>query len=175
MNDERKSDPVPGESEGRREDVRHRLVLNAPLAERALTGFVRDAVGNAGASGVVVGLSGGVDSALAAGLAARGLGPENVHALYLPYRTSSPDSATDAEASAEAFGLRLRTVEITPMIDAYFAIEGEADGVKRVAYALAAFCHGLVRKAHDREDVPPSADPDLHFDWTCFDADERER
>jgi NAD+ synthase len=115
----------------RREDVRQRLLLNPTLAERALTGFVRDAVASAGAAGVVVGLSGGVDSALAAGLAARGLGPERVRAFYLPYRTSSADSATDAAATAAAFGLELRTIGITPMIDAYFAIEGDADDVRR--------------------------------------------
>lgn len=115
----------------RREQVRERLVLNAALAERALTGFVRDAVGTAGAKGVVVGLSGGVDSALAAGLAARGLGSQNVHAFYLPYRSSSADSRSDAEASAAAFGLRLETIDITPMIDAYFAVETEADNVRR--------------------------------------------
>jgi NAD+ synthase len=115
----------------RREQVRERLVLNAALAERALTGFVRDAVGTAGAKGVVVGLSGGVDSALAAGLAARGLGSQNVHAFYLPYRSSSADSRSDAEASAAAFGLRLETIDITPMIDAYFAVETDADNVRR--------------------------------------------
>lgn len=115
----------------RREEVRHRLVLNAPLAERALTGFVRDAVRSACASGVVVGLSGGVDSALAAGLAARALGPERVHSLYLPYRTSNPESAVDARACAAAFGLALRTIEITPMVDAYFAMESDADDVRR--------------------------------------------
>jgi NAD+ synthase len=115
----------------RREEVRHRLVLNAPLAERALTQFVRDAVGTAGAKGVVLGLSGGVDSALAAGIAARGLAPESVHAYYLPYSSSSPDSRTDAEATAKAFGLALSTIAITPMIDAYFAVETGADAVRR--------------------------------------------
>lgn len=115
----------------RREEVRHRLLLNAPLAERALTGFVRDAVRNAGTTGVVVGLSGGVDSALAAGIAARALGTESVHALYLPYRTSNPDSESDARATAAAFGLGLRDIDITPMIDAYFALEPDADSVRR--------------------------------------------
>jgi NAD+ synthase len=115
----------------RREEVRHRLVLNPVLAERALTAFVRDAVGTAGAEGVVLGLSGGVDSALAAGLAARALGSERVRAFYLPYRSSSPDSRTDAEATAEAFGLSLATIDITPMIDAYFAVERAADAVRR--------------------------------------------
>jgi NAD+ synthase len=115
----------------RREQVRERLVLNAPLAERVLTGFVRDAVGTAGAKGVVVGLSGGVDSALAAGLAARGIGADRVHAFYLPYRASSADSRSDAEATAAAFGLALATIDITPMIDAYFAVEPDADNVRR--------------------------------------------
>ena len=74
----------------RREQVRARLRLNAPLAEAVLTSFIRDAVETSGTAGVVVGLSGGVDSSLSAALAARALGPERVHGFLLPYRTSSP-------------------------------------------------------------------------------------
>jgi NAD+ synthase len=115
----------------RREQVARRLVLNAPLAERALTGFIRDAIEVTASAGVVVGLSGGVDSALAAALAVRGLGASRVRAFLLPYRQSSPDSATDARAVAGALGLELRQIDITPMIDAYFAQEPDADPVRR--------------------------------------------
>jgi NAD+ synthase len=111
--------------------VRARLRLDAPLATAVLTGFVRDAVATSGSSGVVVGLSGGVDSSLAAALAARALGKERVHALLLPYRTSSAESATDARTVAEQLGIGQRLIDISPMVDAYFAIEPAADAGRR--------------------------------------------
>ena len=115
-----------------REEVRARLALHPELAAAALEHFVRDAVDNAAARGVVVGLSGGVDSALSAALAARALGTARVHALFLPYRESDPRSRTDAEAVAAAFGLALRTIDITTQIDAYFdRDEPAADRVRR--------------------------------------------
>lgn len=115
-----------------REEVRARLALHPELAAAALEHFVRDAVDNAAARGVVVGLSGGVDSALSAALAARALGAARVHALFLPYRESDPRSRTDAEAVAAAFGLALRTIDITTQIDAYFdRDEPAADRVRR--------------------------------------------
>jgi NAD+ synthase len=116
----------------RREEVAARLRLDPELATAALVSFVRDAVANAGAAGVVVGLSGGVDSALAAAVATRALGPAHVHAFFLPYRTSDPRSATDAAATAAALGLAPRTIDLTPQIDAYFdREEPEADRVRR--------------------------------------------
>jgi NAD+ synthase len=115
----------------RKEDVGPRLLLNAELAVATLASFVRDAVDGARASGVVVGLSGGVDSALAAGLAVRALGAERVHAFFLPYRASDPRSAGDAAAVADALGLALATIDITPQIDAYFAGEPDADRLRR--------------------------------------------
>jgi NAD+ synthase len=116
----------------RREDVAARLSLNAPLAVAVLVSFIRDAVLTAGSSGVTVGLSGGVDSSLAAALAARALGPERVHGFLLPYRTSSADSLADAHAVVENLGLAARTIDISPMVDAYFtANEPEADPTRR--------------------------------------------
>jgi NAD+ synthase len=113
-------------------NVRDGLALHAPLAVAVLADFIRDGVSTAGAAGVVVGLSGGVDSALAAALAARALGPERVHAFLLPYRTSSPDSRADAEAVARQLGLPRRTIDISPMVDAYFAAaEPDADPGRR--------------------------------------------
>jgi len=112
----------------RRENVAARLSLHAPLAVAVLTSFIRDAVHTAGLAGVTVGLSGGVDSSLAAALAASALGPERVHGLLLPYRTSSADSIADALAVAEHLGIDHRTIDLSPMIDAYFTAEnGEAD------------------------------------------------
>jgi NAD+ synthase len=115
----------------RREQVRQRLELNAALAEAVLTSFIRDAVETSGTQGVVVGLSGGVDSSLSAALAARALGPERVHGFLLPYRTSSPDSERDARAVAGHLGIPHRVIDISPMVDAYFAMETDAPADRR--------------------------------------------
>jgi NAD+ synthase len=116
----------------RKDEVSGRLHLHEPLAVAALCDFIRDGVETASATGVVLGLSGGVDSALAAALAVRALGTEGVHARYLPYRSSDPQSAVDAAAVAKKLGLAVRTMEITPQIDAYFdAHEPDADKVRR--------------------------------------------
>jgi NAD+ synthase len=96
------------------------LEINAPLVKSILLGFLRKEVRRVGYEKVVVGLSGGVDSSLVAGLAAEALGPENVLAVSMPYRLSSPQSLADAQAVAEAFEVRLRVIEITPQVDAYF-------------------------------------------------------
>ncbi len=112
--------------------IRDRLWLNAELAVTVLAGFIRDAVETSRTEGVVVGLSGGVDSALAAALATRALGASRVHAFQLPYRTSNPDSLSDAEAVATAFELETTTLDISPMVDLYFEnlAEGEIDKVR---------------------------------------------
>lgn len=112
--------------------IRDRLWLNTALAETVLSGFIRDAVDTSRSKGVVLGLSGGVDSALAAALAAIALGPSRVHAYQLPYRTSNPDSLSDAEVVAKAFDLETTTIDISPMVDLYFEnlAEGEIDKVR---------------------------------------------
>ena len=117
----------------RREQVAGRLALNAPLAVAVLTDFIRDAVATSATEGVVVGLSGGVDSALAAALAARALGPSRVHAFVLPYRISNPESARDACLVAKQLGIGHRLIDISPMVDPYFALEipGEGDEDRR--------------------------------------------
>jgi len=112
----------------RREQVAGRLALNGPLAVAVLTDFIRDAVATSATEGVVVGLSGGVDSALAAALAARALGPSRVHAFVLPYRTSNPESARDACLVAKQLGIGHRLIDISPMADPYFALEIPGDG-----------------------------------------------
>ena len=116
----------------RREDVPARLALDAELATRVLTSFIADAVETTGTEGVVVGLSGGVDSALSTALAARALGPERVHPFLMPYRTSNPDSAADAEKVNTALGLEGTTIDISAMVDGYFdSAEPEADRLRR--------------------------------------------
>ena len=114
-----------------RRTIREQLELNAELAANALQDFIVDAVRTSSTSRVVVVLSGGVDSALSTALAVRALGPDGVHAFMLPYRTSNPDSLADAEAVASAIGVQPQTIDITPMVDAYFEhVAGEADRVR---------------------------------------------
>lgn len=79
----------------------------------------------------VVGLSGGVDSAVTAFLCANALGPENVYAIRMPYRTSSPNSLSDAQLVIDALGINERTIEITAAADGYLQFEPEADGRRR--------------------------------------------
>ena len=114
-----------------RDRVKEKLHLNPKLAAQALESFIKDAVDTTGSAGVVVGLSGGVDSALSAALAVRALGPDRVHTFMLPHSTSSPDSLTDAEAVAADLGLAAIKIDISPMVDAYFErYESDADKVR---------------------------------------------
>lgn len=79
----------------------------------------------------VVGLSGGVDSAVTAFLCARALGSENVYAFRLPYATSNPASLADAQLVANALGIACRTIDITPAVDGYLQFEPSADARRR--------------------------------------------
>lgn len=103
------------------------MEFNPALATELLTRFIREETNKAGLASVVLGLSGGIDSALAAFLAARALGPEHVYAVMLPYRTSSRESLRDAESIAAELGLSAVTIDITPMVDAYFDSANCAD------------------------------------------------
>ncbi|MDR0454935.1 MAG: NAD+ synthase [Deferribacteraceae bacterium] len=80
---------------------------------------LREAVLKTGFGRVVVGLSGGIDSAVSAALAVRALGSENVFGFFMPYRDSSPQSADDAALFAELFCIKLETVDITLMAGQY--------------------------------------------------------
>ena len=94
-----------------------RLTINTELATRILTGFIRDSITKAGMTRAVIGLSGGIDSAVSAYLTAEALGPENVLALRMPYTTSSAESLSDAEAVIEDLGLPHLSVPISEMAD----------------------------------------------------------
>ena len=74
------------------------LELNTDLARKILVGFIRDSVEKVGFSKAVIGLSGGIDSALSAFLTAEALGPQNIKCFRMPYRASSENSLTDAQA-----------------------------------------------------------------------------
>lgn len=93
--------------------------------------FIRNQLGYAGKSRLVLGLSGGLDSATSAFLGVRALGKEHVFPFILPYRTSSQESLEDARLVCRELGLEPYTLEITPMVDAYFSRFPEADRKRR--------------------------------------------
>jgi NAD+ synthase len=106
------------------------LQLHAGFVERLLVEFLKDETRQAGFTRGVLGLSGGVDSAVCAALAAKALGPENVLGVIMPYRTSSPESRADAELVAGRIGIKTELVEITPMVEPYLRAVGDADRVR---------------------------------------------
>ncbi len=95
-----------------------RLSINTDLARKILTGFIRDEIAKSGMKRCVMGLSGGIDSALSAYLSAEALGAENVLVVRMPYKTSSQNSLDDAQAVIDALGLPSLTIPITGMADA---------------------------------------------------------
>jgi NAD+ synthase len=97
------------------------LSINPALVEEILVRFIRNEVTRTGFERAVVGLSGGVDSTTVVYLAAKALGPENVLAVTMPYRTSSEATRRDSQAVVDALGLASLDVPITPQVDAYFA------------------------------------------------------
>lgn len=109
----------------------HDLTINAELARKILTGFVHSEITRTGYKKAVLGLSGGIDSTLSCFLAAEALGPENVLAVRMPYKASSPESLEHAQLVIEATGVQSMTVEITDMVDPLFAKFPEMTNTRR--------------------------------------------
>lgn len=101
------------------------LTINTDVAHQILTGFIRSEITRAGFSRAVIGLSGGIDSALSFVLAVEALGRENVLAVRMPYKASSSDSLEHAGLLIEQFNTPHETVEITPMVEPLFAMDPE--------------------------------------------------
>ena len=106
------------------------MTFHAPASIRILCEFIRREVERTGRRKLVVGLSGGIDSAVAAILAAQALGPDSVHCLLMPFRSSSPDSLADANAVVAQQGLPAETIDISPMVDAFTELSGEVNPVR---------------------------------------------
>jgi NAD+ synthase len=105
--------------------------LDAHTVEKILTGFLREELRSAGASRGVLGLSGGIDSAVVAHLAAAALGPENVTGVMMPAATSSPESLEHARLVAAQTGIRTRLVSIEEMAAGYLDGVPEASALRR--------------------------------------------
>ncbi len=102
------------------------LVINAGLVADWLVRFLKDeCIRRRGVTKAVLGLSGGVDSAVVAYLAARAFGPENVYAFRMPYKISSQESIDHANLVVDDLGINVRTIEITPMVDGYIGSHEE--------------------------------------------------
>jgi NAD+ synthase len=101
--------------------LKDKLYIDTKVTQLVLTSFLQNEIGKAGFSRAVLGLSGGIDSALSCYLAVKALGEANVLALRLPYQTSSAESLSHADLVIEALGIPSETVEITDMVEPLFA------------------------------------------------------
>ncbi len=99
------------------------LRIDTDVARRVIDGFIRGQLKQAGFERAVLGLSGGIDSALVAYLVAEAIGAERLLCILMPYRTSSPASRADAEAVVGHLGCAGRVADISPIVDAYFEVE----------------------------------------------------
>lgn len=107
------------------------LTINTDLAREILTGFIKTEVTRTGLSRAVIGLSGGIDSALSCALAVEALGKENVLAVRMPYKTSSKDSLEHAQLLIDQLGIPSKTIEITDMVEPLFKLDPDISNMRK--------------------------------------------
>jgi NAD+ synthase len=112
-------------------DIDAALHIEPARVTDILTSFLSSEAGRAGRSRFVVGLSGGLDSAVAATLAVKAQGPDQVLGVLLPYRSSSPDSLRHARSLVRRLGISSEEIDITPMVDAYFGSASRGSRTRR--------------------------------------------
>jgi NAD+ synthase len=112
-------------------DLPDELAIDAGVARRVIGEFIRGQLRQAGFERAVLGLSGGIDSALVAYLVAEAIGADKLLCVLMPYRTSADASRTDAEEVVRRIGASSELVEISPMVDAFFANDPDATPLRR--------------------------------------------
>jgi NAD+ synthase len=112
-------------------DLPDELAIDADIARRVIGEFIRGQLRQAGFERLVLGLSGGIDSGLVAYLVAEAIGADRLLCVLMPYRTSSDASRTDAESVVTALGCASELVDISPMVDAFFASDPDAAPLRR--------------------------------------------
>jgi NAD+ synthase len=110
------------------------LAIDTDIARRVIEQFIRSQLSQAGFERAVLGLSGGIDSALVAYLTAEAIGADKLLCVLMPYRTSSPASRADAEEVVQRLGAASELVDISPMVDAFFADDPDATPLRRGNY-----------------------------------------
>jgi NAD+ synthase len=111
------------------------LEIDTDIARRIIGEFIRGQLRQAGFERAVLGLSGGIDSALVAFLTAEAIGPERLLCVLMPYRTSSPASRADGEAVVERLGCASEVVDISPMVDGFYGPDSDASPLRRGNFA----------------------------------------
>ncbi|MEO8946077.1 MAG: NAD+ synthase [Gemmatimonadaceae bacterium] len=107
------------------------LAVDCELITEWLVAFLRSEFRRRGFEKAVIGMSGGVDSAVTGFLCERALGADNAIAIRMPYRTSSSKSMEHAQLVVDVLGLEERTVDISAAVDGYLQTEPEADASRR--------------------------------------------
>ena len=107
------------------------LTINTDLTRKILTGFLKSEITRVGYSRAVINLSGGLDTAVSCALAVEAIGAENVLALRLPYKSSSPESLEHAQWMIDQFKVRSETIDITDMVEPLFRLDPEMSKARR--------------------------------------------
>lgn len=121
----------------------------------AITAWLKHSFSESGASMFVLGLSGGVDSAVVCGLCARAMGPERVVGVIMP-SSSDPDDAVSAEKVAKAFGVKSLTVDLTPVADMLFSSLPADEEIEAVSAELASDDTGVAPVSDNEVSVLPA-------------------
>lgn len=139
------------------------LELDANITEGYLTAFIKDELTKAGFGQLILGLSGGLDSATVAYLSVKAMGCDNVIAALLPYKSSNKENVKDAEEIISALGIKKYQFDITPMVDPYFEKFPDADNTRRgnmmarlrmcVLYDLSRMEHALVIGTSNKTEI----------------------